>query len=46
EVWTNVGESFNDKTINVTLNRLKKKIDPKGEKEYFIPIWGVGYKLV
>jgi len=28
------------------MNRLKKKIDPKAEKEYFIPVWGVGYKLV
>ncbi len=46
EVWADVGDNFNDKTINVTLNRLKKKIDPKGDKEYFIPIWGVGYKLV
>ncbi|SFV50539.1 Two-component system response regulator [hydrothermal vent metagenome] len=46
EVWADAGDNFNDKTINVTLNRLKKKIDPKGEKEYFIPIWGVGYKLV
>jgi len=46
EVWGDNSLSFNDKTINVTMNRLKKKIDSLGEKEYFLPIWGVGYKLV
>ncbi len=46
EVWGDDSINFNDKTINVTMNRLKKKIDPTGEKEYFIPVWGVGYKLV
>ncbi len=45
EVWGEDSINFNDKTINVTLNRLRKKIDPMGEKEYFIPVWGVGYKL-
>ncbi len=45
EVWGKDSINFNDKTINVTINRLKKKIDPTGEKEYFIPIWGIGYKL-
>ena len=45
EIWGEDGTNFNDKTINVTINRLKKKIDPTGEKEYFIPVWGVGYKL-
>lgn len=46
EVWGDNSLNFNDKTINVTMNRLKKKIDSLGEKEYFLPIWGVGYKLV
>jgi len=46
KVWGDNSLNFNDKTINVTMNRLKKKIDPLGEKEYFLPIWGVGYKLV
>ncbi len=46
EIWGEESMHFHDKTINVTINRLKKKIDPKGEKEYFVPIWGVGYKLV
>lgn len=45
EVWGGGGESFHDKTINVAINRLKKKIDPEGVKNYFIPVWGVGYKL-
>ncbi len=46
EVWGDDSSNFHDKTINVTMNRLKKKIDPKAEKEYFVPVWGVGYKLV
>ena len=46
EVWGDDSANFHDKTINVAMNRLKKKIDPKGEKEYFVPVWGIGYKLV
>jgi DNA-binding response OmpR family regulator len=45
EVWNDDSSKFNDKTINVAMNRLKKKIDPGGTKEYFSPVWGVGYKL-
>jgi len=45
EVWKD-SSSFNQKTINVAINRLKKKIDPKGEKSYFLPVWGVGYRLI
>jgi len=43
-IWEDDG-NFNDKTINVALNRLKKKIDPDSFKNYFAPVWGVGYKL-
>ena len=46
EVWEDDSADFHDKTVNVAMNRLKKKIDPKGDKEYFAPIWGVGYKLL
>lgn len=46
EVWGNENTDFHEKTINVALNRLKKKIDPTGEKNYFAPVWGVGYKLL
>jgi len=46
EVWGDDSVTFNDKTINVAMNRLKKKIDPTGKKEYIAPVWGVGYKLV
>ncbi|MEA1879661.1 MAG: response regulator transcription factor [Campylobacterota bacterium] len=46
EVWGDDSVNFHDKTINVAMNRLKKKIDPGSTKEYFVPIWGVGYKLV
>ncbi|MCF6207227.1 MAG: response regulator transcription factor [Sulfurovum sp.] len=45
EVWGGENEHFHDKTINVAMARLKKKIDPRGEKNYFVPVWGVGYKL-
>lgn len=46
QVWGDDNANFHDKTINVAINRLKKKIDPSGQKEYFLPVWGVGYKLV
>ena len=46
EVWGDDSLDFNDKTINVAMNRLKKKIDPSGDKEYILPVWGVGYKLI
>jgi len=46
EVWGDDSLDFNDKTINVAMNRLKKKIDPSGDKEYIVPVWGVGYKLI
>ncbi len=44
EVW--MDEEFKQgKTVNVTINRLKKKIDPNRDKNYIQPIRGVGYKL-
>ncbi|MDD3342095.1 MAG: response regulator transcription factor [Sulfurospirillaceae bacterium] len=43
-VWKNE-EFFQDKTVNVAINRLKNKIDPTKEKEYIKSIWGVGYTL-
>jgi len=36
---------FQDKTVNVAVNRLKKKIDPSGNKEYIKSVWGVGYTV-
>jgi DNA-binding response OmpR family regulator len=44
EIWGD-DTNFHEKTINVALNRLKKKIDPDGIKNYFAPVWGIGYKL-
>lgn len=46
EVWGSDSVNFHDKTINVAMNRLKKKIDPESVKEYFAPVWGIGYKLI
>ena len=45
EVWGSAGEGVNDNAVNVAINRLKNKIDPKGEADYFSPVWGVGYKF-
>lgn len=45
EVIWHDDNNFHEKTINVALNRLKKKIDPDGDKNYFAPVWGIGYKL-
>jgi DNA-binding response OmpR family regulator len=36
---------YQDKTVNVAINRLKEKIDPTKEKEYIKTVRGVGYTL-
>ena len=44
EVWKD--EEFKqEKTVNVTINRLKNKIDPNKTKGYIEPIRGIGYKF-
>ncbi|MDR0407667.1 MAG: response regulator transcription factor [Campylobacteraceae bacterium] len=43
-IWQN-DEMFQDKTVNVAISRLCKKIDPKKDKRYIKPVWGVGYIL-
>ena len=43
-VW-NDGESFQYRTVNVAINRLKEKIDPDKTKDYIQTVRGVGYKL-
>ena len=45
EVWGVEGEGINDNAINVAINRLKNKIDPNNEQNYFHPVWGVGYNF-
>ena len=40
-----ISEESQGKTINVSINRLKSKIDPDGNKGYITSVWGVGYKL-
>lgn len=45
EVWGVEGQSINDNAINVAINRLKNRIDPQNEQNYFHPVWGVGYKF-
>lgn len=41
-LWGNSVE-VQKRTVNVTINRLKKKIDPEDVKEYIIPMRGIGY---
>ena len=43
-IW-NDNEATQKRTVNVTINRLKKKIDPQDEKEYIVPVRGIGYKF-
>lgn len=43
-IW-NDNEAIQKRTVNVTINRLKKKIDPYEDKEYIVPVRGVGYKF-
>ncbi len=38
-------EVYQDKTVNVAINRLKEKIDPSKDKEYIKTVRGVGYTL-
>jgi DNA-binding response OmpR family regulator len=45
EVWGSEGEGVNNNSVNVAINRLKNKIDPFNEQNYFSPVWGVGYKF-
>jgi len=43
-VWKDEYEK-SDATVNVTVTRLKKKIDPQKEKNYIESVRGIGYKL-
>ncbi len=43
-VWRN-DEIYQDRTVNVAINRLKEKIDPDKDKEYIKTVRGVGYTL-
>lgn len=43
-VWGN-DEVYQDRTVNVAINRLKEKIDPDKSKEYIKTVRGVGYTL-
>jgi len=46
ECWGLDKDNAHEKTINVAINRLRKKIDPNSTKGYIIPVWGIGYKLI
>jgi len=38
-------EFYQDRTVNVAINRLKEKIDPNKDKNYIKTVRGVGYTL-
>lgn len=44
-VWKDT-ESYQYRTVNVAINRIKEKIDPDKTKEYIQTIHGIGYKIV
>jgi DNA-binding response OmpR family regulator len=43
-VWGDA-ETYQYRTVNVAINRLKEKIDPLKSKDYIQTVRGVGYKL-
>lgn len=43
-VWGN-DDVYQDRTVNVAINRLKDKIDPDKSKDYLKTVRGVGYTL-
>ena len=43
-VW-GADEIYQDRTVNVAINRLKDKIDPQKTKDYIKTVRGVGYTL-
>ena len=43
-IWSE-NDATKKRTVNVAINRLRNKIDPKDEKEYILPIRGIGYKF-
>lgn len=43
--WGDAAEETDDNTVNVAINRLKKKIDPNKKYNYLKSIWGVGYNF-
>ncbi len=44
KIW-NENEDIQKRTVNVTINRLRKKIDPLDKKGYILPVRGIGYKF-
>lgn len=44
QVWGG-DEMYQNRTVNVAINRLKEKIDPDKSKEYIKTVRGVGYTL-
>jgi len=43
-VWKDT-ESYQYRTVNVAINRIKEKIDPDKTKDYIQTVRGVGYKM-
>ena len=45
QLWSEEEVSNPEKTVNVAINRLKKKIDPEKNKHYIKSIRGIGYQI-
>jgi DNA-binding response OmpR family regulator len=45
KVWKDQ-PNIQKRTVNVTIRRLKEKIDPENKKEYIVPVWGIGYRFL
>ncbi|HHO41942.1 MAG TPA: response regulator transcription factor [Epsilonproteobacteria bacterium] len=43
--WQDKNQEINTNAMNVTISRLKKKIDPTKEYGYIASVWGLGYKF-
>lgn len=45
-IWDVEGSFVDENTVNVTINRLRKKLEPKGSGKKFITnVFGMGYKF-
>lgn len=44
-IWGLDGEFVVDNTVSVTVNRLRKKIEPEGKPQYIKNVFGLGYRM-
>ena len=44
-LWGNDGEFVDENALSVTINRLRSKIDTKGETKHISTVYGQGYRF-